>query len=74
MTQCSLRRWCNSWEGKDSKMLAHDFESEILVWKTVNTPGHMTRDIIEIVSMSHMSVIRHLKSFGYMNYYDVSVP
>jgi len=39
-----------------------------------NNPRHMIRDIAEIVHISHMSVIRHLKTLGYINRYDVWVP
>jgi len=36
-----------------------------------NNPRHTTRDIAEILYISHMSVIRHLKTLGYINRYDV---
>jgi len=39
-----------------------------------NNPRHTTRDIAEILHISHMSVIRHLKTLGYINRYDVWVP
>lgn len=39
-----------------------------------NNPGHSTRDIAEVLHISHMSVVRHLKTLGYVNRYDVWVP
>jgi len=38
-----------------------------------NNPRHTTRNIAEIFHISHMSVIRHLKTLGYINRYDVWV-
>jgi len=32
-----------------------------------NNSRHTTRDIAEILHISHMSVIRHLKTLGYIN-------
>ncbi|XP_018366071.1 PREDICTED: histone-lysine N-methyltransferase SETMAR-like [Trachymyrmex cornetzi] len=39
-----------------------------------NNPRHTTRDIAEILHISHMSVVRHLETLGYVNRYDVWVP
>jgi len=39
-----------------------------------NNPRHTTRDIAEKLHISRMSVIRHLKTLGYINRYDVWVP
>jgi len=39
-----------------------------------NNPRHTTRDIAEILHIFHVSVIRHLKTLGYINRYDVWVP
>jgi len=39
-----------------------------------NNPRHTTRNIAEILYISHMSVIRYLKIFRYINRYDVWVP
>ncbi|KAM0730355.1 Histone-lysine N-methyltransferase SETMAR [Formica fusca] len=36
-----------------------------------NNPRHTTRDIAEILHISHMSVVRYLKTFGYVNRYDI---
>jgi len=36
-----------------------------------NNPRHTIQDIAEILHISHMSVIRHLKTLGYINRYDV---
>jgi len=38
-----------------------------------NNPRHTTRDIAEILHISHMNVIRHLKTHEYINRYDVWV-
>lgn len=59
-------------------------EVEILIQKSKNhptseirikyNPGHTTRDIAEIVHISHMSVVSHLKILGSVNHYTIFVP
>lgn len=39
-----------------------------------NNPCHTTRDIAEILYISHMNAVRHLEILGYVNRYDVWVP
>lgn len=37
-----------------------------------NNPDHMTRDITEILHIYHINIVKHLKTFGYVNrYYDI---
>lgn len=39
----------------------------------INNPGYTSQDITEIIHISHMNILRHLKTVGHMNCYNILV-